>query len=63
MNSYALQRDTQVLLVSTDEAGLDFSDQRYGRALRARARSAADPMQIGLAHGRYVEIEDVGHVG
>jgi hypothetical protein len=26
-NSYALQRDAQVLLVSTDEAGLGFSDQ------------------------------------
>jgi hypothetical protein len=26
-NLYALQGDAQVLLVSTDEAGLDFSDQ------------------------------------
>jgi hypothetical protein len=26
-NSYALQGDSQVLLVSTDEAGLGFSDQ------------------------------------
>ena len=27
LNSYGLQGDTQVLLVSTDEAGLGFSDQ------------------------------------
>jgi hypothetical protein len=62
-NSYALQGDAQVLFVSTDEAGFYFGDQRHGRALRAGARSATDPMQIGLAHRRYVEIEDVRYAG
>jgi len=61
--AYASQGDAQVLLVSTDEAGLDFRDERHCRALCAGARRATDPMQIGLAHRGYVEIEDVGYAG
>ena len=63
LNFYTLHDDAELVLVTANEPGLDFREQRDRCALRTSAPGAANSMQIRFAHRRHIEIEDVRHGG